>query len=957
MLSFSSKPRVLVVALNYAPDLTGIGKYVGEMVEHMTGSGFDVRVVTAPPYYPEWKIGAGYSAFAYRRERRNGAQVIRCPVYVSQKMNGIRRLAHLASFALSSLPVIFWQALRFRPQMIFVVEPTLGYVPASWLAGRMVGAKLWLHVQDFEVDAAFGLGLLPKGRLQRVAMATESWLMRRFDRVSSICGNMIQRLTAKKVAPEKLASLPNWVDMQSIRPVARDNPLRAELGIPSDRFVLLYSGNMGEKQGLDIVVEAARRLEQDQSLLFLMCGDGVARARIEKKAQGLPNMRFLPLQPRERLNELLSLADIHLLPQRADVEDLVLPSKLTGIMASARPVVATATADSELDRAAARGGLVVPPGDTGAFVNALTRLRDDAGLREQLGATGRAYAASRWDRRVVLNRMCTEFKAAIEQETETLVAYSKRLLMQAATATISGPTEYAFSRMQWVLLALGVLTMGLMFRSTFPLIWSHWHREEYSYGFLIPVISLFLLWQRRRRLQQLPFVGSWGGVMLAVAGIALYFVATFGGLPIVDAYALIVVLAGVALAILGWKAFRVALPAIALLFLMIPIPTFLFNNLSSFLQLLSSQFGVAVIRLFNISVFLEGNVIDLGSYKLQVVEACSGLRYLFPLLALGIIVVSLVRFPIWMRLIVVASTVPITILMNSFRIGVIGVLVDRFGAAQAEGFLHQFEGWVIFMSCLAILLLEIRLLLRLSGDKRSLRDVLAIDLPEGRPAGMAVNYRTMQVPLVAVVMAVGVASATTLTISHQDEQYPQRAWFSGFPLQLGAWQGQRDTIEKKYLDALMLDDYLLANYADGVSSPVNLYMAYYNSQSSTAAAHSPSSCLPGDGWRILEFSRQEIPGATPGGAAPLAVNRALVAKGDQRQLVYYWFQERGRNITSEFMVKWYLLWDAATRHRTDGALVRMITPLPRNGDVGDADARLVKFSQQVLPIMDQYVPG
>ncbi len=434
MLSFFKKPRVLVVALNYAPDLTGIGKYVGEMVEHMTGSGFDVRVVTAPPYYPEWKIAAGYKAFAWRSERHNGARIIRCPIYVSRQMSGMKRLVHLASFALSSLPVIFWQALRFRPQMIFVVEPTLGYVPASWLAGRMVGAKLWLHVQDFEVDAAFGLGLLPKGRLQRVAMAAESWLMRRFDRVSSICGNMIQRLTAKKVAPEKLASLPNWVDMERIRPVARDNALRAELSIPADRFVLLYSGNMGEKQGLDIVVDAARRLEQDDSLLFLMCGDGAARARIEKQAQGLSNMRFMPLQPRERLNELLSLADIHLLPQRADVEDLVLPSKLTGIMASARPVVATATADSELDRAAARGGLVVPPGDTGAFVDALKRLLRDAGLREQLGASGRAYAASRWDRKVVLNRMCSEFHAAIEQKTETLVAYATRLFMKAATA-------------------------------------------------------------------------------------------------------------------------------------------------------------------------------------------------------------------------------------------------------------------------------------------------------------------------------------------------------------------------------------------------------------------------------------------------------------------------------------------------------------------------------------------
>ncbi|HTP40151.1 MAG TPA: VPLPA-CTERM-specific exosortase XrtD [Steroidobacteraceae bacterium] len=948
--------RVLVVALNFAPELTGIGKYVGEMVEDLAGSGFEVRVVTAPPYYPEWKIGAGHSGWRWRRERRNGAEVFRCPIYVTPRLNGWRRLLHLASFAMSSLPVIFWQALSWRPELVFVVEPTLGCVPAAWLAGRLVGAKLWLHVQDFEVDAAFGLGLLPRGLLQRIALAAESWLMRRFDRVSSICTRMVDRLAAKGVPAGRLCSLPNWVDARSIQPLPRQNALRAELGLPADQFVLLYSGNMGEKQGLELLVEAARQLRHDDSVVFLMCGDGAARARIQSQAQAqrLANMRFLPLQPRERLAELLSLADLHLLPQRADVEDLVLPSKLTAIMASARPVVATASADSELARVAGHGGLVVPPGDAGAFVHAIRRLLRDAAARQEFGAAARSFAVARWDRQTILGRLGQQMHAAIEQKSATLLSYARRLLMDVA-ATMARPTEYALSRLQWVTLGVGVVTLALMFRGTFPLIWQHWHREEYSYGYLIPPISLLLLWQRRRRLQQLPFAGSWAGVLLALAGIGVYFVGTIGALALVDAYALVIVLAGFAFAIMGWKAFRIALPPIALLFLMIPIPTFFFNNLSSFLQLVSSKLGVAVIRLFNISVLLEGNVIDLGSYKLQVAEACSGLRYLFPLLALGIIVVSLVRFRMWMRLVLVASTVPITIVMNSFRIGVIGVLVDKFGIAQAEGFLHQFEGWVIFMSCLGILVLETRLLLRLSGDRRPLRDILEIDWPQKRPAAAAVSYRTMHVPLVAVVMAVTLASATTVAMPHQQEFHPPRDWFSGFPLQLGGWRGQRDVMDKQSLATLMLDDYILANYADGHEAPVNFYVAYYGSQHSNASVHSPSSCLPGGGWRILDFTRQEIPSAM--GAAPLAVNRAIVEQGDQRQLVYYWFQERGRNITSEYMVKWYLLWDAATRHRTDGALVRLITPLPRNGDTRDADARLLKFSRQVLPILGQYVPG
>jgi exosortase D (VPLPA-CTERM-specific) len=293
--------------------------------------------------------------------------------------------------------------------------------------------------------------------------------------------------------------------------------------------------------------------------------------------------------------------------------------------------------------------------------------------------------------------------------------------------------------------------------------------------------------------------------------------------------------------------------------------------------------------------------------------------------------------------------------MNSFRIGVIGILVDRYGVSQAEGFLHDFEGWVIFMSCLAIMLLEIWVLVRLTGDRRSLRDILAFDWPQPRPAAAAVSYRTMQVPLIAVVGAVGLAGATTLAMPHHQETVPERAWFSGFPLQLQGWQGKRNTIEKEIVSNLMLDDYILADYTTPGGVPVNFYSAYYSSQRSNASAHSPSSCLPGGGWRILEFSRAELPGASAG-ASPVPVNRAVIQQGDQRQLVYYWFKQRDRNITSEYMVKWYLLMDSMTRNRSDGALVRLVTPLPRGESVEQADARLAKFSGQILPLLTQYVP-
>jgi exosortase D (VPLPA-CTERM-specific) len=516
-------------------------------------------------------------------------------------------------------------------------------------------------------------------------------------------------------------------------------------------------------------------------------------------------------------------------------------------------------------------------------------------------------------------------------------------------------TEFRIAPVQWAVIAMLCVAVLVMFRHTFSFIYSFWQLPEYSHGFLVPLISALMLWQRRRELQQTPFRTSWAGVALALAGLLMYFVGTLAAITAVDAYALVVVIAGIFLAVAGWPAFRIALPAILLLLLMNPLPTFFYNNLSSALQLLSSRIGVAVIRLFDISVFLEGNVIDLGAYKLQVVEACSGLRYLFPLLTLGVIVATMVRFPLWMRLVIVASTVPITILMNSFRIGVIGVLVDRYGISQAEGFLHDFEGWVIFMACFTMLLLEIWLLVRIRGDRRSLRDIIAIDWPAPRSKGIALTPRALPASaiVVTVLAALGAVGATTLP--DREEVVPARNDFTRFPLQVGGWEGRRDRIEDQYLQTLMLDDYILANYGDGNARPVNFYVAWYASQRTGRAAHSPASCLPGGGWRMSQFQQHPVEGVVQRGQ-PLRVNRVIISQGKDRQLVYYWFKQRDRSITNEYLVKWYMLWDSLFRSRSDGALVRLVTPLAVDEAESAADARLTDFARQAVPLLGRYVP-
>ena len=336
--------KILLHGINFAPELTGIGKYTGEMAAWLVSQGHEVRVVTAPPYYPAWAVSPGYSAWRYQTEQWQGVRVLRCPLWVPHQPGGLKRLVHLASFALSSIPALLGQLL-WRPQVVWVVEPALFCAPAAVLLARLSGAKAWLHVQDFEVDAAFSLGLLRGARIRALVTKAESWLMRRFDVVSTISKRMHELLLRKGVPAPQAKLAVNWVNMASfaLPSTAGVAAYRQELQVPPGAVVALYSGNMGGKQGLEVLAEVARLLAQQAGqVVFVFCGSGAGRADLVARCQGLANVRFMDLQPLERLPDLLATADIHLLPQRADAADLVMPSKLTGMLASARPVVATA---------------------------------------------------------------------------------------------------------------------------------------------------------------------------------------------------------------------------------------------------------------------------------------------------------------------------------------------------------------------------------------------------------------------------------------------------------------------------------------------------------------------------------------------------------------------------------------------------------------------------------------
>ncbi len=515
----------------------------------------------------------------------------------------------------------------------------------------------------------------------------------------------------------------------------------------------------------------------------------------------------------------------------------------------------------------------------------------------------------------------------------------------------------------WLVIALCAAATLVAFYPALSFMVATWSAvEEYSYGYFIPVISAFLIWQRSDRLRLQPFHGNASGLLLVALGLVLNWVADASAIRVIGQYGFVVAVFGISVCSIGWRGTRIIAVPLAILFFMIPLPQFMLREVSHGLQLVSSQLGVALIRLFGISVYLEGNVIDLGSYKLQVVEACNGLRYLFPLMVLGFLMAYSFQGAMWKRVVLVLATIPLTIVINSLRIGLIGVTVEHWGRDMAEGLVHDFEGWFMFMICLALLLALMAVLARIGGGGKKLSDVFGIDLPDPVAKGSRPAEHPLSLASMACAMLLLATAALALTAGERKQTAPERRSFDEFPLKIdGIWQGRLDRIERDVLNVLAVDDYFIANYQQAEGPWVNFYVAYYATQSSGQSSHSPRTCIPGGGWSISQIEQFGVPIVAPdvkpvAGSPMLGVNRAIIQKGEQKQLVYYWFSQRGRTLTNEFAVKWYVLYDSITRNRSDGALVRIITPILPNEPDGAADQRLAAFLGTVEPRLADYVP-
>ena len=507
---------------------------------------------------------------------------------------------------------------------------------------------------------------------------------------------------------------------------------------------------------------------------------------------------------------------------------------------------------------------------------------------------------------------------------------------------------------------------ALLIAAALPIYWigfvslgQAWLTAEYSYGPLIPLISTYLLLRELRRGPP-PATGTPADRR---PGIALILLALVGGIlgnlvriPDVVTYAFILWVAGVTLLGFGWdQGRRHQLPVLHLVF-MLPLPQFVFWKVTIILQLISSQLGVWFIDLMGIPVFLEGNVIDLGVYKLQVAEACSGLRYLFPILSFSYLTGILYRGPFWHKAVLFLTAAPLTIVMNSFRIGVIGVLVNSYGIAQAEGFLHIFEGWVIFGLCIVVLFGLALALQRLAPNPLPLSAVLDLDtegfVPQIRRLFGIEPSRGL---VAAALMSLAVGAAFVLTPSAARVEVARDS-FAQFPRQIGEWSGGMNVLAADVRTVLGASDYVDATYlAPGEAAPVNLFSAWYQKQTEGTGIHSPAVCLPVGGWEVsaIEPTRITIPGTVYG---TFMVNRAVIQKGTSRQLVYYWFEQRGKRMTNDYLVKASVVWDSLTQGRSDGALVRFITPISPSETEDQAAERMQRFMGLALQKLPKFIP-
>jgi exosortase D (VPLPA-CTERM-specific) len=509
----------------------------------------------------------------------------------------------------------------------------------------------------------------------------------------------------------------------------------------------------------------------------------------------------------------------------------------------------------------------------------------------------------------------------------------------------------------------GVLLMGIYYSALTWLIIKDWAREGYSYCYLIPFVVLYLIWIKKDDFINLPSVPSWKGLVPIFLGLVFFWIGELAGEYLTLYLSFWLVIVGLLWLHLGWKKFKSIGFALFFMLTMFPLPNFLNTRLMLQLRLISSKLGVSIIQLYGLPVTREGNIIDLGFVQLQVVEACSGLHSLISLVVLCLLLVYFFKDHIWKRSVLLISSVPLAIFTNSTRIALTAILHKYFGPDIAQGFFHGFSGLVIFLISVPVLLIEMKILEKLppkaqksspnSSDFEKQPSSINPDPKEKR----ILQGATLRQPIFIVAVVLLVATFAFSQSIEFREKIPANKSLDQFPLTFTDWSAEsRQPLAQIFLDALDLSEYLMADYQNSNGERVNIYVAYYERQSKGKSIHSPTTCLPGSGWSFDQSGTVSISGI-PGNPETIEVNRAVMQYGRSTQIAYYWFVQRGRILNNAYQLKIYNFWDALTMQRTDGALIRLITPVYETESLADADARLQNFVRDIVPVLEQYIPG
>ncbi|MEP1202160.1 MULTISPECIES: VPLPA-CTERM-specific exosortase XrtD [Rhodobacterales] len=507
-------------------------------------------------------------------------------------------------------------------------------------------------------------------------------------------------------------------------------------------------------------------------------------------------------------------------------------------------------------------------------------------------------------------------------------------------------------------LLIAVVASGIYFQEGINALLTAWQLPEYSHGPLIPVLSAFLFLRQLKEYPPNPgrIDDRMPGVYLLIFAVLFGLMGKLSKIDDIVAYALILWVGAMLLISFGWKTGKHFWPGVLHLVYMLPLPGVFYYKLSTWLQMVSSEFGVSLLKMINVPVYLEGNIIDLGVLKLHVAEACSGLNYLFPILSFSYIFAVLYRGPMWHKAVLLLAAAPITVMMNSVRIAIAGWIAQNWGVSHLEGFTHFFEGWVIFLICIILLFMLAWIMMKLQGTHTSLPDALDLDT-----SGLMTQFARIKLvqasrPMIAATLIMVTAAVAWQARPGVATVDVPRDPFAIFPRTLGEWKSSPNIALSESVElSLGADDYHSVQLVSAnAAAPVGFFSAWYDDQTD-GGTHSPEICLPGAGWEIAWLERVDI-SPEVGLDAPFELNRAVIQKGQTRMIGYYWFEQQGRHIAWDYEAKFWLLWNGITKGRTDGALVRLLTVIGPDETEVQAEARLKSVFMETIQILPRFIP-